>query len=520
MPAGRRWYSAALFEERNSQLLAAPSGLYPLIQDARAPEIPVVRVKHVAKRWGSIEHEQTPQTDTVQVEGRIASIRQSGKGLIFMDIVQDEERLQVVVNKKKAGIADDAFEKDHRLLRRGDIVNVSGKPWRTRRGELSVLADSSVKLLAPCLHALPEKMTDERRTQHRVEDLLVHRDSRDVLAARAVILRSVRAFFEDRNFTEVQTPILASQATGAAANPFVTSSHALGSDDGLPAELFLRIAPELWLKRLVISGFDRVFEVGPCFRNEGIDATHNPEFTSCEFYQAYATLDDLVQTTQDLLSSVFARVADRFPQYQNTNLREAFAKPPNTVSFIEEVESRSGRPLPDDLTDTDALLAHLRSLGVEPPSDGSLSAAKLLDALSGEFIEPFCDGPTYITLHPAAMSPLAKSATVTINGRNRLVSRRFELFIDGREYVNAYEEENSPLAQETKFSQQLVDREKFHDTEAPVPDASYVRALEYGLPPTGGWGLGIDRLVMLATGSPRINQVLSFGGIKAVNYQQ
>jgi lysyl-tRNA synthetase class 2 len=164
-------------------------------------------------------------------------------------------------------------------------------------------------------------------------------------------------------------------------------------------------------------------------------------------------------------------------------------------------------------------LAYFHSLGIEAPLE-VVSAAKLLDHLASIYIEPLCNGPTYITHHPAVMSPLAKSSILTINGKQRLVSQRFELFISGREYVNAYEEENSPFSQQQKFSQQLIDREKFHDTEAPVPDASYVRALEYGLPPTGGWGLGIDRLCMLVTGSPRINQVLSFGGIKAVNYQQ
>jgi lysyl-tRNA synthetase class 2 len=372
--------------------------------------------------------------------------------------------------------------------------------------------------MAPCLHALPEKMTDERRTQHRVEDLLVNKDSRDIIIARATVIRAVREFFEDRGFTEVQTPILASQATGASATPFMTSSKALGNEQ-VPAELFLRIAPELWLKRMIVAGFDRVFEVGPCFRNEGIDATHNPEFTTCEFYQAYATLSDLIETTQNLLALVFRRVSDKIPGFGNKELLTAFESPATTMNFIETIENRTGKPLPADLSNSETLLAYFHSLGIEAPLE-VVSAAKLLDHLASIYIEPLCNGPTYITHHPAVMSPLAKSSILTINGKQRLVSQRFELFISGREYVNAYEEENSPFSQQQKFSQQLIDREKFHDTEAPVPDASYVRALEYGLPPTGGWGLGIDRLCMLVTGSPRINQVLSFGGIKAVNYQQ
>lgn len=520
------------FANRKQHLLDSGRELYPLLGTTQGIGYPaVIRVPEFRAQWEAEATHETPADTAYTVQGRIKTIRKSGKGLIFIDLVQDFTKLQIVVNRDKAGLSQEVFDSEHVFLRRGDIVSTTGHPWRTKSGELSLLANSTVKLLTPCLHPLPLNLTNATtRAHNRVVDLAANARSRDVLRARSTVLAYIREFFNTRGFMEVQTPMLADRASGATATPFTTHSRALSSD-GKDVELALRIAPELWLKRLVVSGFDKVFEVGQCFRNEGIDATHNPEFTSCEFYQSFATLEDLMDTTQQLLRGVVQRVRDVhgancFPLDESTGtgsrldkLAEDFATEFKVLDFVPEIEKRSGVSLPTDLSDVTALLQYFSMAGLKEPTveaNGALTAPKLLDKLAGIYLEPLCQGqPTFIVNHPTEMAPLAKSSSV--NGR--LLSRRFELFINGREYVNAYEEENSPFSQASKFAAQLRDREELLDEESPLPDDSFVRALEWGLPPTGGWGLGIDRLVMLLTGATRIEQVLAFGGVKTVNYQ-
>ncbi|VVT51137.1 uncharacterized protein SAPINGB_P002996 [Magnusiomyces paraingens] len=512
------------FANRKATLLASGADLYPLLKPL--PEAPRLRIPEFRAKWTAhaphidnpygVDASAPPPLFTVQ--GRIRTIRKSGKGLIFMDLIQDQTKLQIVINKTKANLSQETFDDAHASLRRGDIVSCTGTPWKTKSGELSLLADRPAQLLAPCFHPIPTNLTNETTRRHnRVVDLVANKPARDVLIVRATVLAYVREFFAHKGFLEVQTPMLADLASGATATPFVTHSKALSSD-GTPRELALRIAPELWLKRLVVSGFDKVFEVGQNFRNEGIDATHNPEFTTCEFYEAYATLDDLVALTQDLLRGVVERIGELHPDVfteRVRELRDAFAADFRAVDFVKEIEAKSGLQLPADLSNVDRLVEFYKSAGIPRPGN-LVSAAKLLDGLAGHYLEPQSEGtfePLLITNHPAAMSPLAK--TDLVSG----LSRRFELFIDGKEFVNAYEEENSPLAQRHKFAAQQRERAEFEDGEVPLPDESYVEALEWGLPPTGGWGLGVDRLCMLVTGSKRIEEVLAFGGIKAVNYQ-
>lgn len=520
------------FANRKQHLLDSGRELYPLLGTTQGIGHPAaIRVPEFRAQWETEATHETPADTEYTVQGRIKTIRKSGKGLIFIDLVQDFTKLQVVVNRDKAGLLQEVFDSEHVFLRRGDIVSTTGYPWRTKSGELSLLANNTVKLLTPCLHPLPLNLTNATtRAHNRVVDLAANARSRDVLRARSTVLAYIREFFNTRGFMEVQTPMLADRASGATATPFTTRSRALSSD-GKDVELALRIAPELWLKRLVVSGFDKVFEVGQCFRNEGIDATHNPEFTSCEFYQSFATLEDLMATTQQLLRGVVQRVCDVhgancFPLDESTGtgsrldkLAEDFAAEFKVLDFVPEIEKRSGVSLPTDLSDVTALLQYFSMAGLKEPTveaNGALTAPKLLDKLAGIYLEPLCQGqPTFIVNHPMEMAPLAKSCS--FNGR--LLSRRFELFINGREYVNAYEEENSPFSQASKFAAQLRDREELLDEESPLPDDSFVRALEWGLPPTGGWGLGVDRLVMLLTGATRIEQVLAFGGVKTVNYQ-
>lgn len=436
------------------------------------------------------------------------------------------------------------FDSEHSFLRRGDIVSVTGQPWRTKAGELSLLADNPAQLLAPCLHPLPtNQLNATTRSHNRVVDLAVNKDSRDMLMVRSTVMSYIREFFVDRGFLEVQTPMLADRASGATANPFTTYSKALGnSNDGENGiELALRIAPELWLKRLVVAGFDKVFEVGQSFRNEGIDATHNPEFTTCEFYEAYATLNDLMATTQQLLRGVVDRVrtvhGERLGAEGITRLDElaqAFAPDFKCLDFVPEIEKCTGVTMPSDLSSIELLADYFEKAGLKRPSTettvegGGVTAARLLDKLAGIYLEPQCGiQPTFIMNHPQAMAPLAKSSSINSSNTNNddtmqgghEISRRFELFINGKEYVNAYEEENSPFEQASKFRAQLRDRLQHNDLESQIPDDSFVSALEWGLPPTGGFGLGIDRLCMLLTGAKRIEQVLAFGGVKTVNYQ-
>lgn len=448
-----------------------------------------------------------------------------------MDLYQDQLKLQVVLNYKRmvsalgrSDLSLDDFEQYYSLLRRGDHISVTGFPFRTQSGELSVLVDRQIDLLSPALHPVPTNYTnDTNRSHNRVVDLLANPDSRSIVMARSTIMSSLRSFFTDRQFLEVQTPILSSHAGGALARPFVTHSNALDSG-GRAMELSLRIAPELWLKRLIIAGFDRVFEIGQCFRNEGIDATHNPEFTSCEFYRSHTDLNELMDITQELLRYVVSQVWQRHPEFEGNldQFREYFVpggKPFNKIDFVPYIESKTGVALPEDLDQLDALTEYCNKVGVSPGEEGvEITPSRVMDKLCGEFIEPDCIEPTFIMNHPHFMAPLAKSTVITdANGIQRELSRRCELFIKGKEYVNAYEEENSPNRQRLNFTKQSP--ATVRDEEEPLLDDSYAEALEWGLPPTGGWGMGIDRLVMLITGAKRIERVLTFGGVKTVNYQ-
>lgn len=433
-------------------------------------------------------------------------------------------------------------------------------------------------LLSPSLVQIPETLTDaETRAQSRHVDLLVNRGAADVLRLRSAVIGAIRDFFGQRHFTEVHTPILAAGAGGAAARSFRTrhtaAATAPGEDGGAGGkELRLRIAPELWLKRLVVGGLDRVFELGPAFRDEGTDATHNPEFYTCEFYQAYASLDDLMRTTEELvmaLAEMTIRLRDgtgdgiatlaALPPLEPHDLLQRIvkARPFRRVEFIPELQRRLGWTLPD-LAAPEAreeLLALLEMHGVPQDlvrtGDGP-SLAKLLDRLAGAFLETPSAAPDvqegsfdpaapfFIIHHPAVLSPLAKSFCCPVTGQ--LVAARAELFDpsstlrkpsssgeddvhqctstgsnSSRELANMYEEENDPFEQRRKLAAQLAERgHDDGDDSTMTVDESYVAALEAGLPPTGGWGCGIERLVMLLSGSRRIADTLSFGILRNV----
>lgn len=383
-------------------------------------------------------------------------------------------------------------------------------------------------------------LTDpDTKMQRRHLDMIVNPGVADTLRMRAEILLYLRRFFHDRQFLEFQTPIVAENAGGAVARPFVTTSTEVPSK-----ELALRIAPELWLKRLVVGGVHNVFEIGPAFRNEGIDGTHNPEFTMCEFYSAYTNLGDLIRRTEEMLSGL-ARHCQELISTQLTSLppidAELFKPPFRYVEFVPALEKALGFHLPNLATDTALpdLITVLKLANIHVPIDSSTSLPKLLDRLAAIYLEPLSfEGPLFITHHPSRMSPLSKSFVCPKTGQE--VSARAEVFINGRELANMYEEENNPDLQLRKMveyrrpadasTEDLLDdglsppqdgvrgeaRGREEDEEAPPVDLSYIQALRTGLPPTGGWGCGVERLVMLFSGAKRINDCLSFGTLKNV----
>ncbi|EAW08287.1 putative lysyl-tRNA synthetase [Aspergillus clavatus NRRL 1] len=445
----------------------------------------------------------------LRLVGRIRTYRLAGSKLIFFDIAQNGHKVQVMCNIRRLdGVSPESFKKFYRLLRRGDAFSVIGRPHRTARGELTVLATELPRMLSPCLHDVPVDAKEHETSPYpRHVQFLADPKTADIIRARSAIIQFLRQFFLDRSFMEVSTPIVGSIAGGAIARPFHTSATEFPD-----RQLSLRIAPELWLKRLVVGGFDRVFEIGPSFRNEGLDKTHNPEFTTCEFYHAYANLEDLMSITENLLSGMAAHIQEFNKNATLSPPEVDFSTPFRRVDFTTGIEEKIGRKLPDlDAPDAlDQVKQLFIDLSISIPENPTLP--RLLDELCGTYLEPECINPTFIINPPECLSPLSKSFIHPANQQR--VAARAELFIEGREMVNTYEEENSPFEQRRKFEDQ-VRYSKAADESAEV-DESYLEALEWGLPSTGGWGCGIDRLCMLFTGAKRIGDVLPFGNLRAV----
>ena len=408
-------------------------------------------------------------------------------------------------------------------------------PYRASNGQVSIKATTLPALQAPCLNRFPVEdrgfSTSESSDVHfheRHVEMLTDPSVIETIKARATIIKTLRTFFESKSFVEVQTPILSGQAGGATARPFST----IATEFSDRRNLTLRIAPELWLKRLIIGGMDRIFEIGPSFRNEGLDKTHNPEFSTCEFYAVGHDLPQLMQYTEDLLRQLALAVEGlNYPIPSHTKiLLQSVQEEYQVLDFLPALTKALNQPLPDlnSPTAQEELLNIFQSKSLPLPSTPTLP--RLLDKLSSIYLEPqSVDGPpTWITNIPTCLSPLAKSYQHTCSTPPQEVAARAELFINGNEVVNCYEEENSPVAQRRKFlDQQLYARQstssssspKVKDEEVMPPDESYLQALEWGLPPTGGWGCGIDRLVMLFTGRERISDVLSFGSLRHVTHR-
>ena len=445
----------------------------------------------------------------IRLCGRITRIRKQGKKLNFIDIQQDESIIQV---KASANAYLGDFMKDMEVINRGDIIGVEGSPTVTKSGELSLLS-KSMTILSPTLKLIPAQalVDTDLRQRKRHLDLLTNSERRRVFRIRARVISEIRSYLDHQGFLEVETPILTDGIGGANAAAFSTYHNVLDM------KMSLRIAPELHLKTLVVGGYDRVYEIGKQFRNEGIDPTHNPEFTSCEFYMAYADYIDLLTITKNLLSQTAGKATSMQSTSDldvNDRLCAAFIdKSYEEIEFIPALEIATGAKFPDaaELTDdSDEAVKFLISLCEKSGTNiNERKTSKLLDKLFSKLIEPELKLPTFVLHHPSCMCPLAKEHR-SIKG----ISERFELFAGGIELVNAYTELNDPVEQQKQFIKQK--QSKKMTLEGCNIEKEFVDALEYGLPPTAGWGLGVDRFVMLLTKQSSIREVLLFPTMRKI----
>jgi len=448
---------------------------------------------------GKTKEQLEAEKPTASVAGRMLLKRVMGKAS-FATLQDMSGQIQVYVNNDVTGAeAHEAFK--HWDL--GDIVGVEGRVFKTNKGELSIHA-AKIRLLAKSLRPLPEKfhgLTDmEQRYRQRYVDLIVNPEVRRTFEVRSKVVQALRGFFVERGFLEVETPMMQAIPGGAVARPFKTHHNALDMD------LYLRIAPELYLKRLVVGGLEKVFEINRNFRNEGISTRHNPEFTMLEFYEAYRDYNDLMDLTEELLRACAGDVLGRTKiPYQGAeiDLGARFDR----LTMAEAIAKYNPKYAVKDLADTKFLRAALNEFKVEVfATDGlGLLQLKLFEATTEDKLVQ----PTFIVAHPVDVSPLARA-----NDANPQVTDRFELFICGREIANGFSELNDPEDQAARFAAQAKAKEA-GDEEAMYYDADYIRALEYGLPPTAGEGIGIDRLVMLFTDSASIRDVILFPQLKS-----
>ena len=521
-------FERSLFDLRKSKLIEIEKlgqAAYPN-QFPTSHTIPAVRAK-----WGAAQAEELEAARvTVAVAGRIMAIRAQGKAG-FATLQQEGERLQIYVRLDAVGEQGFAL---YKLLDLGDHIGVSGYLFRTRTGELTIHVER-LTFLAKAMLALPEKfhgLADvELRYRQRYVDLFTNLESREVFVKRAKALKALRQFFDSRGYLEVETPMMQQIAGGAAARPFKTHHNALDQD------LFLRIAPELYLKRLVVGGLDRVYEINRNFRNEGVSTQHNPEFTMLEFYQAYANYHDLMQITEEMIEFVAREVngtaitefngnAIDLSKWRRLTMREAIqefwpqeagARPAMTafesnevlqarlhaaMSSLEKSAGETTRLSPERLAELKTILGAVTAIYYDSMKGAQLgkSVYNLFEAVA----EPFLIQPTIIYDYPVEVSPLSKAKP-----DDPAHVERFEFFAGGFELGNAFSELNDPVEQHKRFAGQLAERDR-GDDEAHRMDEDYVRALAYGLPPTGGEGLGVDRLVMLLTGSKSIRDVILF----------
>ncbi|KAK1057074.1 lysyl-tRNA synthetase [Friedmanniomyces endolithicus] len=472
------------------------------------------------REYGQLKKGEVDRDRTISIAARIYNIRTAGENLRFYEVAVNGAEIQIMATNNES-TSKTPFTEQHDHLRRGDWIGGKGFPGRTspkredNPGELSVFAQETT-LLAPCLHQIPSEhygfKDQEERYRNRHLDLIMNKRTRDTFLARSKITKYVRNYFDDNGFFEMETPILLKNAGGATAKPFNTHHNYLNMT------LALRIATELPLKQLVVGGLTKVYELGRQFRNEGIDLTHNPEFTTCEYYEAFADVYDVMDRTEELVEGMVKTICGSLQTEFTTQHGETYnvnwAKPWKRIEMMPALEEACGEKFPaGDQLHTDETNQFLRRMlkktGLEctPP----LTNTRMIDKMVGEFIEEKCINPTFITGHPQVMSPLAK-----YHRSHPGLCERFEAFVCKKEIVNAYTELNDPLDQRLRFEEQANQKAQ-GDDEAQVLDEGFLTAMEYGLPPTGGWGMGIDRMVMFLTNHYSIKEVLTFPFMKDEN---
>ena len=486
-------------QDLNEMLKVRRDKLHELKQEGKDPHHIVnfrdrTNSKEIKDNFDSYEDK------TVRVAGRILAKRGHGN-MSFMDVQDESGRIQVVNRKNVIG-DDFKYIKKYDI---GDIVGVEGRVFRTNQGEISIEVQKS-DLLTKSLQILPEKWhglkDPDLRYRQRYIDLIVNPEVKDVFVQRSKIISAIREYLDNRGFLEVETPILNTIAGGATARPFITHHNTLDID------MYLRIANELYLKRLIVGGFDRVYEIGRMFRNEGMDATHNPEYTAMELYQAYGDYEDMMEITEGMVEFIAKKVKGTTLVEFDGNEIELKA-PWKRISMIDAVKEHSGVDFNEIKTDEEAI-AIAKEKGVEVKETRGEIIAEFFD----EFVEDKLIQPTFITDYPVEISPLAKR-----KNDDRSLTYRFEAFISGAEIGNAFSELNDAEDQRERFEDQVRKREA-GDDEAQMMDYDFVNALEVGLPPTGGLGIGVDRLIMILTGQHSIRDVLLFPTMKPIGSEK
>jgi len=457
-----------------------------------------IDIKEIKERYGELRNEELEKVEeSFVVAGRIMAIRSFGKAT-FAHIQDQSGKIQIFLQQKELGNDKYNFLKK---LDIGDIIGVKGRLFKTKTNELT-LNVLDFELVTKSLRPLPEKFHGlkdvEARYRQRYVDLIVNPSTREIFRTRTKILKFIRKFLDERGFMEVETPMMQVIPGGATARPFETYHNALGM------KLYLRIAPELYLKRLLVGGFEKVYEINRNFRNEGISTQHNPEFTMLEFYMAYADYNDLFKITEEMFSSLALEIlGTQKIQYQGYEID--LTPPWNKLSFYESLEKIGGLSKKDymDYTRAKQLVTQLGENVKHYETLGKVQT-KLFDLL----VEPKLIQPHFIYHYPTEVSPLSRR-----NEKDPTITDRFELFIAGREMANAFSELNDPRDQRKRFEEQIKEKAQ-GDEEAHFMDEDYIRALEYGMPPAAGEGIGIDRLVMLLTDSPSIREVILFPLLK------
>ena len=476
------------FEQRKEKLKQLKeSGINPFANDFK----PAHLGSDLISKYGELsEDELKENSEEFSLAGRVMAIRDFGKSLFF-HIADRSGRLQGYINRDVVG--DDEHKAFKKFVDLGDFVGIKGTLFKTRTGELT-LNVTEYKFLTKSLHPLPEKFHGlkdvEVRYRQRYLDLVSNPEIKEIFLTRSKIIKLIRQYLEDRDFVEVETPILHPIAGGAAAKPFNTHHNALDM------ELVLRIAPELYLKRLVVGGIDRVFEIGRTFRNEGVSTQHNPEFTMMELYQAYATYEDLMEMTEELICHIAMEIKGSL-KFEYGDSEIDLTRPWKRMEISDSLEEELGEEI---LSDDKLLFDKADSMGIDHKGIRGKAITELFEAIFEEKLI----NPTFVYGFPLDVSPLARK-----NEENSELTDRFELYVFGREIANAFSELNDPIDQKERFEKQIELKNK-GDDEAHEMDQDYVTALEHGMPPTAGEGIGIDRLVMLFTNSPSIREVIFF----------